>query len=639
MVRAAVLIACSLMAPMVMGATSTSTFRQALEAARNDDWESLSRLEAELEDNHPLDAYLEFHRIRAGLPALSPEKVLAYAEKYSDSPLPDDILDLAIVAYGKAKRWDALLTVSDTPPGPVALQCYYYQARLADGDDSALQDAARLWAHGSSRPSSCDPLFEAAQQAGVIDDEAIWQRQRLAFEAGNYSLMRYLNRSLEDSEYATAGNWLKKVYRFPAQLDDLPGGLPKSQKAALREAALYRWIYTDTVAARQWFEKHESRIRNKTARQSLGRRLAWYSTIRGIEENRQWLDDWLETHSDTELLSQRTRRAIIEQNWQAVAHWISKLPEPEQNDSRWQYWKARALEATGKEDTARQLFQQAAQGRNFFAFLAADRLGEPYRFSDEPYSATTPFNAPAAINRVALLRELEEDSAAHREWLWLLWNSDEAQQRALADYALKQQWYSLAVEASIQSKSWNTLAWRFPPAYQAQFEKEALENDLDPWLAMAVSRRESAFNPRARSAVGASGLMQLMPATARKVASDANQERPTQSMLFDQNVNIGLGTRYLAELLEQFNGNRLLALAAYNAGPHRIDNWLDEEDDKAVPADVWVESIPFRETRDYVQAVLTYRVLFIGLHNDQPRSAQLISDKEIESSYTLSMLE
>lgn len=639
MVRAAVLIACSLLTTATLANTATSSFRQALDAARNDDWETLTQLEAELGDNHPLAAYLEFHRIRAGLPALSPEKVRAYAETYSDSPLPGDIQDIAIIAYGKAKRWDALLEIAEKPPVAVTQQCYYYQAKLAGGDNTALQEAARLWAHGSSRPDSCDPLFDAAKKAGVIDAEAIWQRQRQAFEAGNYSLMRYLNRSLEDSKFETAGNWLKKLYRSPEELDDLPHGLSGEQKEWLREAGLYRWIYTDTIAARKWFAKHQKRIKDEDARQALGRRLAWYSTIRGIEENRQWLDDWLESHSDAELLSQRSRRAVIEQNWEAAAHWISKLPEQEQADSRWQYWQARSLEATGEEDKARELFQQAAQGRNFFAFMAADRLGEPYRFSDEPYTASTPFVAPAGVERVKLLQELEEDTAAHREWLWLLWHSDHEQQQALADYALKQQWYSLAVEASIQSKSWNTLAWRFPPAYRAQFEKEALENDLDPWLAMAVSRRESAFNPRARSAVGASGLMQLMPATARKVASDSNQERPTQAMLFDQNVNIGLGSRYLAELLDQFNGNRLLALAAYNAGPHRVDNWLEEEDDKAVPADVWVESIPFRETRDYVQAVLTYRVLFIGLHDDQPRTAQLISDKENESRYSLSMLE
>lgn len=639
MVRAAVLIACSLMTTLTMANMPTSSYRQALDAARNDDWDTLSRMETELGENHPLEAYLEYHRIRAALPTLAPEKVTAYIEKFDDSPLANDVRDMAVAAYGKAARWDALLTVSNEPPGAVALQCYYYQAQLENGDKTALQQAATLWAYGSSRPDACDPLFEAARDAGVIDKAAIWNRQRLAFEAGNYSLMRYLNRSLEGSEYEGAGDWLKKLYRTPAEMETLPKGLSKEQKEALREAGFYRWIYTDTITARKWFEKHSQLIKDDDARQSLARRLAWYSTIRGIEENRQWLDEWLETSSDVELLSQRARRAVIEQNWEAVAHWIARLPEQEQKESRWQYWQSRAMEATGEADTARELLQQAAQGRNFFAFMAADRLGEPYRFSDAPYASEDSFSPPAAINRVSLLRELEEDSAAHREWLWLLWQSDADQQRALADYALQQQWYSLAVEASIQSKSWDTLAWRFPPAYRSQFEKEGLDNDLDPWLAMAVSRRESAFNPRARSGVGASGLMQLMPATARKVARDANQASPTQAMLFDQNVNIGLGTRYLAELLEQFNGNRLLALAAYNAGPHRVDNWLATEDDNAVPADVWVESIPFRETRDYVQAVLTYRVLFIGLHDDQPRTAQLISDKESESRYSLSMLE
>lgn len=637
MVRAAVLIACCLLA--TLATAETSTFHRALDAARNNDWETLSRLETELDDNHPLAEYLQFHRLRAALPQLPAEKILAYADTYSDSPLPDDIRELAIVAYGKAKRWDALLTVSDTPPRAAVLQCYYYRARLATGDDSALQEAARLWAHGSSRPGACDPLFDAARDADVIDAQSIWQRQRLAFEAGNYSLMRYLDRALEDSEFETAGDWLKKLYRTPTELDALPDDLPAWQQAALREAGFYRWIYTDTVAARQWFEEQPSRIEDEDARENLGRRLAWYSTIRGIEENRPWLDSWLETHSDVELLSQRARRAVIEQDWEAAAHWIGKLPADEQGESRWQYWLARSLEVTGSEDRARELFQQAAQGRNFFAFMAADRLGEPYRFSNEPYTSSIAFEAPAAVQRVQLLQDMEEDSAAHREWLWLLWHSDREQQRALAEYALKKQWYSLAVEASIQSKSWNTLAWRFPPAYRSQFEKEARENDIDPWLAMSVSRRESAFNPRARSHVGASGLMQLMPATARKVARDHDQQRPSQAMLFDQNVNIGLGSRYLAELLEQFNGNRLLALAAYNAGPHRIDNWLEDEDDKGVPADVWIESIPFRETRDYVQAVLTYRVLFIGLHDDQPRTAQLISDKESDSLYSLSMLE
>ena len=170
------------------------------------------------------------------------------------------------------------------------------------------------------------------------------------------------------------------------------------------------------------------------------------------------------------------------------------------------------------------------------------------------------------------------------------------------------------------------------------FEEEAKPHDLDPWLAMAVARRESAFNPQARSPVGAMGLMQLMPATARKVAKDANMGKPTSKTLQDKHTNITLGSHYLAELLEDFNGNRVLALAAYNAGPSRVNRWLENADD-GVPADVWIESIPFRETRDYVQAVLTYRALFVGMHDDQTRSKQLLTSEENDGLYSLTMLD
>ena len=122
------------------------------------------------------------------------------------------------------------------------------------------------------------------------------------------------------------------------------------------------------------------------------------------------------------------------------------------------------------------------------------------------------------------------------------------------------------------------------------------------------------------------------------MARDSGHARPDQEKLYDKDLNIALGSHYLAGLLEQFNGNRLLALAAYNAGPHRLNSWL-EEDDKAVAADVWIESIPFRETRDYVKAVLTYRAILIGLHDDKPRSALLLTEAESQSLYSLSLLE
>ena len=638
--RAVALFSCCLFSSLVAAATDSGAFRQALDAARNDDWNTLTRMEKQLGDDHPLQAYLDFHRLRAALPDLAPDRINDYARRYPDSPLPNDIRQLATVAYGKAKKWDALLAVISDAPSATARQCYYYQAKLANGDDTALQAAAQIWASGQSRPNQCDPLFDQAQARGVIDDAAIWERQLLAFKANSRGLIRYLAQKLEDTDYETASDWLETLYRDPDKVDNLPTAIKPERRQQLLAAALHRWAYKDTVAARQWFDEHSRRhgLRDETIRAEAGRRIAWYSTIRGIEENRQWLDTWLVANPDGELLDQRARRTIIEQDWSSAEQWISRLPENEQQDSRWLYWRARALEELDQSDRARALYQQAARQRNFFAFMAADRLGEPYHFSNARVASSDDFTPPPAITRVKLLRELGEDHAARQEWLWLMWHNDDAKVRQLAQHALEQQWYDLAVQASIQAKAWDVLAWRFPPAFQNDFERMAAAHDLDPWLAMAVARRESAFNPQARSPVGAMGLMQLMPATARKVAKDANLGRPTNQTLQNPDLNIQLGSRYLAELLDEFKGNRVLALAAYNAGPHRVNNWLGEEDD-AVPADVWIESIPFRETRDYVQAVLTYRALFVGLHDNQARTSQLLTEKESQVLYSVSMLD
>ncbi|MGK0393516.1 transglycosylase SLT domain-containing protein [Alcanivorax sp. NBRC 102028] len=634
------LFACCLFSSLVVGATDSGNFHQALDAARNDDWETLSRQQQALGDQHPLQAYLDFHKLRAALPQLSADKVIQYAEQYPDSPLPKDIRQLAIVAYGKAEKWQALLAISDKAPSGIALRCYYHQAQWQTGDKTALQAAKDLWATGQSRPNNCDPLFNAAREAGVIGGRQIWERQQLAFDANNPGLMRYLDKMLADSDYTSASQWLQKLYQSPHNVTEVPRSLPDTQRQTLLSAGLRRWAYKDTQAARKWFDtqSRQQGLTDKTLRERAGSRIAWYSTIRGVESNRQWLDNWLANHPDTSLVTQRARRTVIEQDWDALDEWVMRLPEEDRNDSRWLYWRARALESTDRPDQARELYQQAAQQRNFFAFLAADRLGEPYRFSEQEHRSSATFTPPPAITRIRMLRELNEPYLAHKEWMWLMWHSNKAQIADLADYALAQKWYDLSVQASIQAKAWNTLAWRFPPAYLSLFEEQAKPHGLDPWLSMAVARRESAFNPQARSPVGAMGLMQLMPATARKVAKDAEMGTPTSKTLQDKHTNIALGSRYLAELLDDFSDNRVLALAAYNAGPSRVNRWLENAED-GVPADVWIESIPFRETRDYVQAVLTYRALFVGMHDDQARSKQLLTSDENDELYSLSMLD
>ncbi|HAS28831.1 MAG TPA: lytic transglycosylase, partial [Alcanivorax sp.] len=500
------------MASLACADNSDSVFEEALHAARNDDWNGLAQAQKRLSDDHPLQAYLEFHRLRAALPDLSPQRVVEYGERYPDSPLPDDIRQHALVAYAKESRWRDVLKVYDRAPRGTELRCYYLRAQWENGDKGVLPQVRQLWLSGSSRPSSCDPLFEAARDQGVIGEQEIWERLLLAFDQGATGLMSYLA-DMQSGADATAGEWLGRLHRDPERLRELPEGIGDERREQLLSAALRRLAYTDTVRARELFEQESANLglKDPALRERAAERIAWYSTIRGIEENRQWLDGWLANNGSADTLDQRARRSVIEQRWDELPDWVARLPAAARDDSRWQYWLGRAAEENGDDEAARAHWGRAAGQRNFYGFLAAERLGQAPVFSNA--SPATDDSAPTqpGLARVALLREIDEPQLAWDEWNWMLWHSSEGQRRKLAQHALQQGWYDLVVQASIQARAWNVLAWRFPAAHRDLFVNAARRHDLDPWLSMAVARRESAFYPHARSPVGAQGLMQLMP--------------------------------------------------------------------------------------------------------------------------------
>ncbi|HCJ64156.1 MAG TPA: lytic transglycosylase, partial [Alcanivorax sp.] len=342
------------MASLACADNSDSVFEEALHAARNDDWNGLAQAQKRLSDDHPLQAYLEFHRLRAALPDLSPQRVVEYGERYPDSPLPDDIRQHALVAYAKESLWRDVLKVYDRAPRGTELRCYYLRAQWENGDKGVLPQVRELWLSGSSRPSSCDPLFEAARDQGVIGEQEIWERLLLAFDQGATGLMSYLA-DMQSGADATAGEWLGRLHRDPERLRELPEGIGDERREQLLSAALRRLAYTDTVRARELFEQESANLglKDPALRERAAERIAWYSTIRGIEENRQWLDGWLANNGSADTLDQRARRSVIEQRWDELPDWVARLPAAARDDSRWQYWLGRAAEENGDDEAAR----------------------------------------------------------------------------------------------------------------------------------------------------------------------------------------------------------------------------------------------------------------------------------------------
>ena len=282
----------------------------------------------------------------------------------------------------------------------------------------------------------------------------------------------------------------------------------------------------------------------------------------------------------------------------------------------------------------------AAQGRNFFGFAAADRIGRTYSLNLERVHIDTALRDAVAqwpaVQRTEALLRIGEEGLANSEWLHAAANGSPQEVRALADYAQRRGWHARLVQTTITAQLWDALDWRFPEAYREHFIHWGRQTGVDPYLLMGIARRESAYNPVALSPAGARGLMQIMPGTATLLSRQLGISDPGPYGVLDPELNIRLGSTYIRDMTERYRGNRLAAAAAYNAGPGRVDRWLQQAPEEF---DLFVESIPFRETRNYVQAVLAYRVIFESLANDgSSEGVTMLSQAEKTVSYDGSML-
>ncbi|RLA46223.1 MAG: murein transglycosylase, partial [Gammaproteobacteria bacterium] len=362
--------------------------------------------------------------------------------------------------------------------------------------------------------------------------------------------------------------------------------------------------------------------------------IALRSLFAKTESNIPWLEDALARLGEDKLVEIRLRWALAEQDWVALEQTLPKLSEQQRGDSAWRYWQAVAQERRGDNESATQILQALAGERGYYSFLAADKLGQAYAFNNQPLTPQDPVRVPLqrqpVVQRIEELRFHKEENLAHSEWFKVLQDLDDdpAQQQQLAQLASQRGWHRLAIDATNRAEAWDALDLRFPTPYQKTFKHYATVRQVPHTELMAIARRESAFFPQARSPVGARGLMQIMPATGKQVASSLGQPH-NDSDLYRVEHNVLLGSAYYRQLLDRFGGNRVFALTAYNAGPHRVDRWRNKAG-QGLPVDIWIETIPYKETRNYVQAVLSYNVVFQYLLGDARR---LLTPEEEQAQY------
>ncbi|WP_454009719.1 transglycosylase SLT domain-containing protein [Aeromonas sp. Marseille-Q7275] len=622
-----------LVAPVFAQTMEQSLYREGYDAVRANDQERFQQIRARL-NHYPLLPYLDYYQLAFRPGAADYDDVTRFIRQHGDTPQSNRLERAYLTYLAQSQQWSQFLRFYPAKPNSTDLLCMHYQARYYTGHKSeALQEAGKLWLSGQSRPDACDPLFQHWQQAGLRTQEKIWQRMNLAFEAQNPNLIRHLGAQLGGS-LKPYGDQMIALFDQPARAMNPASFSTAPQSRQLLSLGLARYANEQPEPALRQLGEMKRRFGLNQAEVARVERAAARRLLldRSLAQ-RSWLDATLVRMKDAELVELRARLAIWEQDWRGLEGWVKRMPMALQKEDRWRYWLARSLEVQGRQKPARELYLETANLRGFYGFMAAQRTGVPYRIKNQSVGHKVPDWRTASsrwpfLVRVRELLAMNEITAARSEWIHNMDRNPVAQRLEFGHIALNQGWHELAILSSIRAEAWDAIDLRFPLPLKRTFSQMAQERTMNTSLLYAISRQESALYPLAQSPVGARGLMQLMPATARETASKLGVPYRNEQQLFDPAMNIRLGSAYLKRLLDVYDGNRILAAAAYNAGPGRVKRWRDQSTNK--PMDVWVESIPYRETRNYVQNVLSFDLIY---QHKLQQPLRFMSERELNHAY------
>lgn len=594
-------------------------FLEAEKALEKGDKQRFAELRGQLH-HYPLAPYLDYQQLIRELDQASPEQVEHFLQEKASTPLAGPLRSAWLGELAKRKRWWVFLAFYERP-GSTDLRCLQARALLETGQKKAAYQVIRsLWLSGSSRPDSCDQPFAQWRADGKLTRDLLWQRIRLAMEKDNLKLARYLKRFLPKKQQPWLDNWLQ-LYRKPEstlRLVNASVGMPGRQ--AMLVQGIKRLAGKEAQAARQLLAALPVEMTpSKAKRYPVERHILLRQLKQDAESGYRELQVFRVNAEDDYLLETRLREAIKRQDWQQLLAWSRQLPAEMADSERWRYWRARAELEAGDRYQGKKILEILARERSYHGFLAADWLKLPYNLNHQVLQPDKTLlrdlsRKPAAL-RARELVALERFTDARREWRLLNRKLDKNGLKATAKLAQSWGWNDQAIFTLARSGYWEDLELRFPLQHKQPVKRHAASQSLSPSWVYAVIRQESAFNPQARSRVGARGLMQLMPATARHVAKRLNLSRPGPAELLTPAINIKLGTAYLREVLDKLSDNPVLATAAYNAGPRRVSSWLPVQ---SVSAEIWIESIPFTETRTYTQRVMTYSVIYDKRMGKQP---------------------
>ena len=543
------------------------------------------------------------------------EEVKTFLDEHKDYPFAFALRGKWLSILAARQDWRNYLLFFDNR-NYTRLKCIAFKARLKLGLlDNINQDIEKVWLRGYSQPNECNSPFKYFLSHHTQPEKVIWLRIEKAFKARRPALAKYLGNKLGKADQLIVAKWYEAHQRPEKMLPSL---------ASIKDTEINRKIITHTVirlarknslgARNNWFKLATNFSFSQEQRNSISQRIAISSAHQKVEIAGDLLDDLPDDLKNDQAYLLLARIHLKQQNWGGLIKTISQMPKHLHEENEWQYWLARASEAQGNTEISEPVFLTLAAKPSYYGFLAADRLKQPYKIVQESASVLTGLNEASLLSEnVHMLRArelffLDRITDANREWFQALRHLDAPAIRQAAALASSWKWHDSAIKTVARTSHRRDYNLRFPMPYREKVMTHVAARQLDPSVIYGVMRRESLFDPQAKSRVGALGLMQLMPATARSVAKGLGLKKPKQADILKVDNNINFGTQYFRTVLNRFGNNVSLAAAAYNAGPFNVKRWLPST--VSMPADLWVEIVPYKETRNYVQAVLAYATVF-----------------------------
>lgn len=551
-----------------------------------------------------LQRFMTYMQWSENVPLQPDEQFLTFI--HEESPLSKKLREKWLYQLAQHKDWNNFSTYYQ-PSTDLNLQCFDNFALYSQGKISQALDAAQnIWLSPQIQPPGCTKLFKLLQNSTQFTDELISQRIILALDNRNITLAGYLLGQFKTPR-RTDQKLLFSIHQNPYRIAQLGAGPLhdyfylyglKQLVPMNMDKAIYYWKLPKT-----------QKLLSHAQKQAFLAHLALYKAMRDNEDTTHWFSQVEPQYYNDVLLDWQIRFALKRQQWLLVENLIHHYQD--QENPCWQYWLARSLDARGKHEEAVAIYAQLAQTRQYYGFLASLRLKQTPHFQNEqaandllrlrPYQSflntiRTLYLAKQTLKASRLLNDFTSELPKEDKISLLYWLTHELQ------------WHAKSVDLSNNDELSNQLTLRFPLAYNQNISKHAKTYEIPEAFIYAIIRQESGFREDVVSSAGARGLMQLLPSTAKFIAKTAKIPYYHQDQLFLWPNNINIGTAYLSTLAKRFSHHPILMAAAYNAGPRQVVNWLKNY--PPTQMDIWVETLPFQETRNYLKNVIAFYTVY-----------------------------